>query len=103
MTKDIVHVGVKGMRWGVRKDQSSSVKSLSNQELKARIERMNLEKSYTRLTQEQSTVSKGISLVTSIVGNAAKQTLTNALSKQMGGVIDGVLSSGQSPIDLKDL
>jgi hypothetical protein len=92
MTNDIVHFGVKGMRWGVRKEDSS-VKSLSNQELKARIERMNLEKNYSRLTQEQSTISKGAGIVASIVGNAAKQTITNALSKQMTGVLDGVLDN----------
>ena len=63
----IAHFGVKGMKWGVRRSSKATeptvivnrqskrahkgdeARSLSNSELKARIERLNLEQNYNRL------------------------------------------------------
>ena len=75
----ILHYGIKGMRWGVRKDDP---KTLSNKELKARIERMNLEKQYNRLTTERSAIKRGASTVSKILGNAAQQAATQYVAKQ---------------------
>ena len=52
------HYGVKGQQWGVRKirrptpaqKNANAVKHLSDQELRARVDRMNLEANYARLT-----------------------------------------------------
>lgn len=68
----LMHYGVKGMKWGVRKDRSKSysddynstkslrkknVKQLSNSELRKLNERMQLEANYKRLNP--SVVNKG--------------------------------------------
>lgn len=97
----IAHSGVIGMKWGVRrakkpskKTKRNKTKELSDEELRNRIKRMNLEKDYNRLIDEKessSILSKGSKVVGSIIGNAVKQTLTNKLSKSMSSVLDSVL------------
>lgn len=82
MSEEIIHYGIKGMKWGRRKDKGSSsadavkstddnssddakaaaaaktkakttgLSSLSNKELQTLNERMNLEANYTRLTSQ---------------------------------------------------
>lgn len=92
----LVHYGIKGMKWGVRRSDSElnssrnspdsddvvSVKakkkqvkknrgktdSLSNKELKELVERMNLEQQYARLKSEQNTIGKGQSKAKQILG-----------------------------------
>jgi len=51
---DLMHHGIKGMRWGVRKSSSgqstnSPPKNLSDEELKRAVERMRLEQQYKDL------------------------------------------------------
>lgn len=80
ITDEIMHYGVKGMKWGVRNDRgersgrrrarrqpaeeakttlkkrkraTSDAERLSNQELQKRIKRMELEKKYTSLTENK--------------------------------------------------
>lgn len=80
ITDELLHYGVKGMKWGVRKDRggrvsrrrarrqpaeeakatlkrrkraTSEAERLSNQELQKRIQRMELEKKYTSLTDNK--------------------------------------------------
>ena len=76
----LAHFGVKGMKWGVRKNRSGSasedaqradaakkkikteggIKALSNNELRDLVNRMNLEQQYSNLTgQKKSTLAKG--------------------------------------------
>lgn len=59
-SKELAHYGVKGMKWGVRKDRYSSnpnakkkkasVKDLSDEELRTKLKRMNMEAQYVKLT-----------------------------------------------------
>ena len=94
---ELYHFGVKGMKWGVRKDRKRSVSSkrsrsdnedytesrdllkkspnkLSNAELRKINERLNLEQQYSNLTTTQK--QKGNRFIDK-VGNQMKQTAAN--------------------------
>ena len=96
----IEHYGVPGMKWGVRKDRkkgrrkstSEEASTLTNKELKKRVNRLEMEKKYVRLTEERGeqgksksrkAVGKGAGIVTSIVGNAAKQAVQEYAKSEM--------------------
>ena len=88
MENELYHFGIKGMKWGIRRYQnkdgsltsagkkrysdSSSVndgiKDLTDQELRDRINRLNLEKQYQDLTTPsgQKQVNKGKLIVNSV-------------------------------------
>lgn len=92
--------GIKGQRWGHRKDQgeakpkskSANVKSLSDAELKAVVERMNLEERYSKLSATQATKSQRLAkFATDIVVNAAKTTITNEVSRQFSSGLTKVV------------
>lgn len=103
----LMHYGVQGMRWGVRKRRvyvskakgkkvqqvRTGERRMSNKELKARINRMKLEQEYSRLVE--STHPKTVSKVQKLVAAAdttAKLTTSgltiynnlNAVMKAMG-------------------
>lgn len=85
--KDLVQFGVKGMKWGVRKDDSSGssssqssdakaasaaqakisrgggTSSLNNSELQALVNRMNLEQQYSNLSSKSQTKSLGLRIL----------------------------------------
>lgn len=120
----LVHYGVLGMRWGVRRtpaqlarargERSSSLSSrtnsssssstrkrardMSDDELKTRINRLELEKKYKDLSRE--TVSRGRSFATRVVERIGENTLVNlgtqAANHALGSLINklaGVSSS----------
>lgn len=113
------HHGVKGQKWGVRrtdaqlsrasgtpakpgsddhekvteiktKARTTGVKSLSNAELKALNERMNLEQQYSNLSNQQATINKGHNKVRQIM--AISNTAVSALrfSQSLQSLISGV-------------
>jgi hypothetical protein len=51
----IEHYGVKGMRWGVRRDREDDISGMSDQDLRAVVNRMNLENNYRKMTKSSST------------------------------------------------
>lgn len=69
--KELAHIGVKGMKWGVRKNRNSSsvakpdhsvsrkgqLKTLSNEELTKRIRRLQLETQYKDLSKKSASKS----------------------------------------------
>lgn len=84
--KEVVeHVGVKGMRWGVRKSRSAiyaakasrkerkvisgkaNVKKMSDQEIRSVINRIKMEQEYIKLTTKPSIRSKGAALAGKII------------------------------------
>lgn len=110
---ELAHYGVLGMKWGVRRSEaqlassrksskndssddahddykkahdSKSSKSMSNQELKDRINRLQLEQQYANLNQKKT--SAGKKFVTDVLANAAKQTATNYTAKYMSKGVD---------------
>jgi 2'-5' RNA ligase len=105
--KFLAHFGVKGMRWGVRKDRSGGghggsddhnnataarakakkggVKSLSNKELQDMITRMNLEQQYVRLAPPSKgaiIMRKGSQVVGEILIGVGKSQATKLLNDQ---------------------
>lgn len=124
---DLLHFGIRGMHWGVRKSQDSGgggkapkaprgksvsvdaarfdkatkkvktrgVSSLSNHELKALNERMNLEQNYAKLTASKSNVEKmkkghdtvkqilGVGTTAMTVYSLAKSPMVKDISKML--------------------
>lgn len=73
---------------------SSSGKSsteLTNAELRARVERIRLEKELAQLTAKQK--SKGRQFVEDVLVNAGKQALTDFTKKKMSELLDAKFSS----------
>lgn len=109
----LAHYGVKGMKWGVRRNRSSSKpaasedatrasefaarakkggsKTLSNKELQDLVTRMNLEQQYARL-QPPSKKSKAAKFVVDLLANAGKQQLNKVASDQAAKLVAGVLA-----------
>ena len=109
----LIHHGILGMKWGVRRNgstisssksvrkvstgktsskkenQQSAVKKMSDAELRQKINRMQMEKQYNQLTKTE--ISTGKKFVSDILTNAAKQTATNYVSKYMTKGIDTLI------------
>lgn len=103
---ELYHFGVKGMKWGVRKDRKrsdnkdytesrdllkKSPNKLSNAELRKINERLNLEQQYSNLTTTQK--QRGNRFIDK-VGNQMKTTAANEVSKQLMNVGKIILGAG---------
>ena len=106
MTENFLeHFGVKGMKWGIRKDRKSgrgkggekTGKSLTNTELKKRINRLNMEKQYSDLSKkEPGSLEKGGKIVAGIIGTAGKnaaQTIANEVAADAGKILFEVVKA----------
>jgi hypothetical protein len=108
----IEHYGTKGMKWGVRKDRKGSgkrksaravAKGLSDEELKARVDRLNTEKRYVELVEGKggsSTTGRGRKAVTKLVQDAAKESVKNFI---VSDAITPVLKTYVGPLVKKTL
>lgn len=116
----LYHVGILGMRWGHKKSggwahpnnqphsestsddhikkatlSAKKMHELSNAELKAFNERMNLEKQYKEFTKKRKgPVDK---LVTEILGTAAKQTAATYTAKYMAKSVEALIKKTAKP------
>ncbi len=100
------HYGVPGMKWGKSKGSSTSsstskkststnpVKKLSDDDLRKKINRMQMEKQYKQLTSKEK--SSGQKFVTDIITNAAKQTATSYVSKHLTKGLEGLIKTSTS-------
>lgn len=96
MQDTLMHYGIKGMKWGVRrtpaqlghktkntskKQRRAEVKSMSDAELRNRINRLQMEKQYMQLTEPE--ISPGKKFVKEVCNNAAKQTASTYVAQFM--------------------
>jgi len=84
----LVHYGKKGMRWGNRKGTSQrtyNTKHLSNTELKAVINRMQLEQQYSSLNKQGRSGSK--KFAAGVAEEAGKKFLGKVLANAASGTI----------------
>lgn len=100
--KELEHSGTKGMRWGVRKSKASSgshggkpqaptkhdVKKMSDEELKARISRIKMEKEFIKLsTPDMSPGRKAVLNIIQTAGKTAAQEYANKAAKDGAGLL----------------
>lgn len=131
MHEPIVHYGVKGMKWGVRKQRPTSsgkrkgktnarriyekiagkkeaskkqtqsttprrkrASEMSDDELRKVINRMQMERTYSQLTQKE--ITKGRKFVNEVLYNSAKATATTYTTKAMTKAIEKLLRNSSS-------
>lgn len=108
---ELMHYGVLGMKWGVRRKRSTikkssnktdsdpkeskvkkkkSVSELSDTELRQAINRIQMEKQLAQLTAKEK--SAGAKFVTDVLTNAAKQTATSYTAKYMAKGMDALIA-----------
>lgn len=108
---ELMHYGVLGMKWGVRRRRSTikkssnktdsdpkeskvkkkkSVSELSDTELRQAINRIQMEKRLAQLTAKEK--SAGAKFVTDVLTNAAKQTATSYTAKYMAKGMDALIA-----------
>jgi hypothetical protein len=112
MDTHLSHYGVKGMKWGIRKRSSSTkrtsksifsknkennkasskkkVSELSNEELTAKIERLNLEKRYAELAKAVSPPksTRGKDFVLRVLERSGENIATQASAYIMGRAVN---------------
>ena len=103
MENFLEHYGVKGMKWGIRKDRPSGktkkshrqiAKKLTNEELKKRVNRLNMEKQYAKLQEEReretmTTMQKGkkeVGVIVKSFGGHYTRQLTKKAGKEAANI-----------------
>lgn len=95
MTDVIIHAGVKGMKWGVRKsDHSGSSRrpkasQMSDAELRNRINRLQMEQQYSRLNP--SVGQKAGNALIKWASNQTMQVVNQQVNKRANKAVDIVL------------
>ena len=94
------HAGVKGMKWGVRKNRKNKPnkpgqrnydpKKLNNQELKKVVARMRLEQEYMQLNTNQA--KKGQNAATKLLKNAGNKRLEKIAEASLGLAVGYAIS-----------
>ena len=104
MTKSLQHIGIPGMKWGIRKRGPSSsehgkareikkkhISELSNDELKTVITRLSLEKQYKDINQ--ASAGKGGRLVSELLQKIGGQLINSYAKTQVEPAFVEILSS----------
>ena len=92
----VEHAGVKGMKWGVRKDDSGGGRTsgMSDSALQAAVNRMNLEKNFERLMEERrptSAFETAVNKTADILAKAAQEGLQQYANKRVAAFINKTL------------
>ena len=58
--KELTHSGVKGMKWGRRKQKAPSAKKMTTKDLSTKVNRMKLERDYNQMSNPRKTRAKMI-------------------------------------------
>lgn len=88
------HFGIKGQKWGVRRKNPSGsrVKSLSDEELRARVDRLNLEQRYSQLSKgSPSALSRGGKIAAGIIGPAVSKAVRNVARKRIEAYLEKIV------------
>ena len=93
----LYHHGIKGMKWGVRKDKNKKhvrrkskrdqIKSMSDEELNKKINRLQKENQYRQLTENKG-IAAGKKIVSTILVGSITGVGTYYLSRAMKGGIN---------------
>ena len=130
---ELYHYGRKGMKWGqhifgkVRtslgnrrarkaaikeaskreraenKARNKSVRGMTSDEIKQRMERMQLEKDYKKLLEDTSNSSKAKAFVMDVLEKAGKDTATQTAAYIGATVVNKLLFDGKDEIDPKNI
>jgi hypothetical protein len=117
MSEDLYleHYGVKGMKWGVRRDRRQlkaaskgrkagerassrsmpSASSLSDDQLRSAVNRMQMEQQYTKLAFGEPRTSAGAQFAKGIMLNVARTTITNVAQNAASKGIAKALAANQ--------
>ena len=105
----LTHYGILGMKWGVRKGKGSSsskssntnksaekqknkrLEDMSDDELRAAISRIQMEKQYKSLTAKET--SAGKKFASEVLSSAGKQVATAYTAKLMTQKLDSIMSA----------
>lgn len=112
MVSIVRHYGVRGQKWGVRKDKRSgrSVSSrpaskMSDKELQQAVSRLQMERSYSRLLSDKDAASNntsGAKMVSDHIGkmtlNAATTVGVKAMKRAMQAGLDKAIDAGKTAI-----
>lgn len=100
----LAHYGIMGMKWGIRRRRGkdgliipgtresssrSSAKTLSTEELRERVQRLNLEKQYRDLTKTQQ--SQASKFIKDVLVGSAKNVATQQTTKGMTLLVEKAL------------
>lgn len=116
----LTHFGIKGMKWGIRRYQNKDgsltpagkerysadrdLKSLSDQELRDRISRLELEKRYKSLTASDTDVkrtNRGKEFITSVLESSGRNIATQLATYAMGTAVNKYLGKGKQIVNPK--
>lgn len=106
----LAHYGVKGMKWGVRRSQAEldraagrtprrksksarkrEASSLSDEELRSRINRIQMERQYVQLTTPAPPAVQ--KFVTDVLANSGKNIATSQVTKRGGQGVDALIAA----------
>lgn len=95
MNEELQHHGVKGMKWGVRKERKA-VKNMSNKELQDANKRMGLENQYKKLKHpvRSKASEKFINALLTGLAGAAGISLAAAVKKYGSDIVTKYILSG---------